>query len=316
MKKSVIIWAIILIGILILIAVAGFFIFFNKGMSSKEILENPKKAMDFCKNSPTDKQNDCYFYISENLKNNSYIALDSCLAISDDGTKKNCVDMLISFETNQTRAVEICNYFAEDKNFREHCYNSIHNFADIDKDTELLMCEKKSGTDQANCYSGIAESYWQTNAPKAAIICNKITDETIKERCINSFSSSFEIVRANPDLAITICDSLNIKSRCYQNVANALSSSNPKLAVEICKKINDDMSISGCYDSVWFYSDNLTISEYEFSLSMCGYLTTKKDDCLRKIEAIFIDTNVTRAKEACKFMSQTNSERCLAEVNR
>jgi len=312
MKK----WVIMALVAVIILAVVGFFIFSKGGLSEKEILENPQKAIDFCKESPPDKQNDCYFYVADTLKNSSTFALDACLAITEEGNKKDCIDMLVSFETNQTRAVEICNSMAGDKNFREHCYGAIYASSDVNKETELLMCEQKTGTDQGNCFAGIADNYWLTNASKSLELCKKITDENIKERCLNSFSSSPELVKMNQDLALTVCDSLVLKSRCYENVANALASSNPKLAVAVCQKIGDDMQISNCYSSVWFYSNDLTIANYDFTISMCNILTIKKDDCLNQMVRVFIDLDRTKATAICKLMSASASSSCLQNVQR
>ena len=314
MKKLVVISVIVVI---LIASIASFFLFFNNGLTEEKILANPQEAMTFCGSSPSDKQNDCYFFIAETLKNSSTISLDACILISDEGNKKNCIDMLVGFETNQTRAVEICNSMASDKNFREHCYGAIYaNSNNVEKETELLMCEQKSGADQANCFAGIADGYWLTNASKSVEICKKITDESIKERCLNSFSSSIELVKMNQDLALVVCDSLVLKSRCYENVANALASSNPQKAVEVCKKIGDDLQISNCYGSVWFYSNDLTIANYDFTISMCNILTLKKDDCLNRIVPVFIDLNRTRAAEICKLMSPSASSGCLNSVGR
>jgi hypothetical protein len=315
----------ILIGVgllvIVVLAISFFVIFFSSNFSEEDILNDPAFAITFCQESPAEKQTDCYLQIAEVLAlNNSDIALQACLAINkdiDDGDWKNCIENLANKQTEQIKAVEICNSFNDDAKTKEHCYGGIKiNFGSFSADAQLMMCDSKTGTDQSDCYSGLADDYWLSNASKALEICNKINDETYKERCVNSFSSSPEIVKLNPEIAMIVCDSLVLKSRCYINVANALASSDPKQATEICKKINDDIQISDCYSNVWFYSNDLTINNYDFTVSMCNVLALKKDDCLRRIEGAFIDVNRTKAAEVCKLMSSSASSSCLQEVGR
>lgn len=319
-KRSMIILGIALFVVIIL-AVIIFIIFAPPKFSEKEILKDPSAAITFCQETQGDKQSNCYLKIAEVLAlNNTDIALQACLAInkdSNDGDRKNCIEGLANKQTEQLKAVEICNAFKDDARTKEHCYGGIKaNSGSLSTDTQIAMCDSKTGTEQADCYAGLADNYWLNNASKALEICNKIKDETIKERCVNSFSSSPEIVRLNPEIAMIVCDSLVLKSRCYNNVANALASFNPKQAVEICKKIKDDIQISNCYSSVWFYSNNLTINNYDFTVSMCSVLTLKKDDCLRIIAGVLMDIDRTKAGDTCKLMSSSASSSCLQDVGR
>lgn len=319
-KRSMIIIGIVLLVIIVL-SVSFFIIFAPPKFSEKEILKDPLAAMAFCQKTSEQKQSNCYLKIAEVLAlNNTGIALQACLAINKDtngGDRKNCIEELANKQTEQLKAVEICNSFKEDTRTKEHCYGGIKvNSGSLNTDTQLAMCDSKTGTDQADCYAGLADNYWLNNASKALEICNKIIDESFKERCVNSFSSSIEIVKLNPEIAMVVCDSLIIKSRCYNNVANALASSNPKKAVEICKKIKDDIKISDCYSSVWFYSDNLTINDYNFAVNMCSILTSKKDECLRRIAGILMDINRAKAADTCKLMSSSASSSCLQDVGR
>jgi len=319
-KRSVIIIGIIVLVVIVL-AVFLFIIFAPPKFSEKEILKDPSAAMTFCQETSGEKQSNCYLKIAEVLAlNNTDIALQACLAINKDtneGDRKNCIENLANKQTEQLKAVEICNSFKDDTRTKEHCYGGIRaNSGSLSTDTQIAMCDSKTGTDQADCYAGIADSYWLNNASKALEICNKIIDESYKERCVNSFSSSSEIVKLNPEIAMIVCDSLVLKSRCYNNVANALASSNPKQAVEICKKIKDDIKISDCYGSVWFYSDDLTINNYDFTVNMCSVLTLKKDDCLRRIVGVLMDIDRTKAADTCKLMSSSASSSCLQDVGR
>lgn len=319
-KRSMIILGIIVLVIIVL-AVFLFIIFAPPKFSEEEILKDPSAAMTFCQKTSGDKQSNCYLKIAEVLAlNNTDVALQACLAINKDtnnGDRKNCVEGLANKQTEQLKAVEICNAFKDDARTKEHCYGGIRaNSASLSTDTQIAMCDSKTGTDQADCYAGLADGYWLNNASKTLEICNKIKDESIKERCLNGFSSSPEIVKLNPEIAMIVCDTLVLKSRCYNNVANALASSKPKQAVEICKKIKDDIQISNCYGNVWFYSNDLTINNYDFVVSMCSVLTLKKDDCLRRIEGVFININRTKAADVCNLMSASASSSCLADVQR
>lgn len=308
--------------VIIVLAVSLFIIFAPPKFSEKEILKDPSAAMTFCQETSEDnKQSNCYLKIAEVLAlSNTDTALQACLAINKEnngGDRKNCIEELAIKQTEQLKAVEICNSFKEDARTKEHCLGGIKaNSGSFSADSQIAICDSKTGTDQADCYAGLADDYWLSNASKALEMCKKIIDETTKERCVNSFSSSPEIVRLNPEIAMIVCDSLVLKSRCYNSVANALASSNPKQAVEICKKIKDDIQISECYSSVWFYSNDLIINNYDFTVNMCSVLTLKKDDCLRRIEGVFMDINRTKAGDVCKLMSASNSPGCLQEVGR
>jgi len=316
-KKSVIIGIVVLV---VLLAVAAFFIFSPKGLSDKDILANPQSAMEFCQKSPLDKQTDCYFKLANLLAvNNSDIALQACLAINtstNEGDKKNCVEMLAGSEKNQTRAVEICNSLAEDKNFREHCYGAIMaSSGNLDTETQLLMCDSKTGMDKDNCYRGFAENFLLSNISKSVEICNKISEKSVRDGCLNNLIGNPEIVQANPNLAISICGSLTLKANCYNYVAQTLSGIDPKQGVLVCQKLSDEVQISNCYGSVWFSFESTIIQNYDFAISLCNFLTIKKDDCLRRTYGVFINSDRTKAEAICRLMSSSSSSGCLQDVN-
>lgn len=316
MKKKVLIG--VVIGVIVLVIAIGlFFVLKGKGMSEKDILANPEKALEFCASSPDDKKDGCYLYTADILgKNDTLLAVPACMNLSGEGDRKNCIDMLVAEENEAIKAIEVCNAFASDRNFREHCYGAVSSKNELDIDAQLLMCEKKTGSDQGGCYMNIANQFWQTNVSKALEICQKITTGSERDNCLNYFINIPELVKANPELAASTCDLLTFKSRCYNDVARAISASDPKQAAEICKKAGDDTQISDCYNNAWFYSNDLTINNYDFTVSMCNVLTVKKDDCLNRIVGIFIDINRDKAAAVCKLMSASASSSCLQSVQR
>jgi hypothetical protein len=313
MKKSALI-VIITILIILLVAVA-FFVFSPKMLSEKEILVNPQAALDFCNKSSLDKQTNCYFRLAEVLAiNNSDIALQSCLTIPDEDDKRGCVEDLSSKQENQTRATEICNSMKEDNRFREHCYGAITNSGSLNADTQLLMCDSKTDIDQDNCYRGLAETFLLSNVSKNVEVCNKISEKITKDNCLNNIIGNPEIVQANPNLSVSICDSLTLKSNCYNYVAQTISGSDPKEGALICQKLSDDTQMLNCYHGAWFDFSNIVLQNPDFTIILCNTLNIKRDQCLRGASEIFITTNRAKAEEICRLASASTVEGCLHVV--
>jgi len=314
MKKGVLI---IIIVVVVLLAAAAFFVFFPKGLSEQDVLANPSLAIKFCQDSPLDKQRDCYFWIADVLAtNNSDAALQACLALSEENDRKGCVEELAGKQEDQIKATEICNSMKNDTKFREHCYGAIiAGSGSLNSDTQLLMCDSKTGMDKDNCYRGIAEDFLLSNVSKNVEICNKISDKSTKDSCLNNIIYNPEIVQANPNLTVSICGLLTLKANCYSNVAQTLSGIDPKQGVLICQKLTDEVQISNCYGNVWFSFESTILQNYDFAISLCNFLTAKKDDCLRRTSGIFMNYDRTKAEAICNLMSATTSSGCLQEVS-
>lgn len=314
MKKWVVIGIIAAVAVA---AVSAWFFFFNGGMSKEKILADPSEAVRFCAESPLDKRDDCYFYVADVLSSNNESALggSACMGISDENNKKGCLEMAAGRASSPLEGIEICNNLRDDTKFREHCYGAIYaNVGGVDREAELVMCDSKQGSDRDNCYRGIAEEYLITNATKSVEICGKISDASDRDSCFNAIALTAEVVRAQPDVAVSACDAMTLKSRCYSDVARILSGSDSKGAVEVCKKAADEVQISDCYGTVWFYSDTLVINNYDFSISMCSVLSTMKDNCLNKIVVAFMDVDRSKAKAVCNLMSSAAASSCLRNV--
>jgi len=318
MKKKVILFASISAVVLIAIFL---FVFYPQKLSEKSILENPSAAVELCKTLSNSQQDNCYLKIAEVLAlNNTDIAIQACLAIStdtNDGDKKNCIEELANKQIEQLKAVGVCNAMASDKNFREHCYGGIiANSGNLNSDTQLLMCDSKTGMDKDNCYRGIAESFLLLNVSKNIEICNKISEKSLKDNCLNNIIGNPEIVQANPNLAVSICGSLTLKANCYNYVAQTLSGIDPKQGALICQKLSDDVQISNCYGSVWFSFNDIVVQNYDFTISLCNILTSKRDDCLRRASGAFMNIDRAKAEAICRLMSASSSSGCLQEINR
>jgi len=275
--------------------------------------------MTFCQETSGDKQSNCYIKMAEVLAlNNTDMALQACLAINketNDGDRKNCIENLASKQENQIKATEICNSMKEDTNFREHCYGAIiANSGNLNSDTQLLMCDSKIGTDKDNCYRGLAENFLLSNVSKSIEICNKISEKSLKDSCLNNIIGNPEIVQANPNLAVSICDSLTLKANCYSYVAQTLSGVDPKQGALICQKLSDDVQISNCYQNAWFSFDSVILQNYDFAISLCNVLTLKKDDCLRTTSEVFTNSDKAKAEAICKLMSASASSGCLNNI--
>lgn len=311
MKKGVLIIGII---VLVLLAVAAFFIFFPKGLSDKEILANPSAAMTFCDTSGG-KQSDCYFRLADVLATaNPDVALQACLTLSAENDRKGCIENLASKQENQIKAAEICNSMKNDTKFREHCYGAITSSGGLNSDTQLLMCDSKTGMDKDNCYRGLAETFLLSNVSKNIEICNKISEKSTKDSCLNNIIGNPEIVQANPSLSVSICDSLTLKANCYNYVAQTISGIDPKQGALICQKLSDDNQILNCYHGAWFDFNSIVLQNPDFTISLCNTLTTKRDDCLRGASEIFMITDKAKAEEICKLASASTVEGCLHVV--
>ena len=131
MKKKVILFASIAVVLLIAILL---FAFYPQKLSEKSILESPLAAVESCKTLSNSQQDSCYLKIAEVLAlNNTDIALQACLAIgtdTNDGDRKNCIEELANKQTEQLKAVEICNAMASDKNFTNDSYKWLFLFID------------------------------------------------------------------------------------------------------------------------------------------------------------------------------------------
>jgi hypothetical protein len=317
MKKRGIIIGVIALAVIIL---AGFlFIKFSPPKFSEEtILKDPSAAMTFCQESSADKQSDCYLKVAEVLAlNNTDISVQACLAIIDDGLKKQCINDLANKQENPTKVIEICNKIANDDGFKQHCYGQIDtNSGNLSVDTRLVACDVRP--DKDNCYGGIADSLWETQPSKALEICNKISDTNTKNGCLNNFMGSPELIKANPNIAEEVCSSssLTMKSNCYNNFAQTLSGVDPKQGALICQKLSDDVQIFNCYQNAWFSFDSVILQNYDFAISLCNILTLKKDDCLRRTSEVFSSSDKSKAEAICKLMSASTSSGCLNNIPR
>ncbi len=327
----------------------------GQGASAESIIANTAVAMADCAKAPDAQKDNCYMFISDVLRtvnitasyeactgvsspsnsqknprqdciqglidaqNNTDTTLEICRLIEREDWKKPCLEELAGSMEDQTKAIAICDEMKNDTKFREHCYGAIvASGSIISYDSQLQMCEGKSGTDRDNCFYGLADKFLETNITRNIELCNKISDSTSKNNCLNSFISSPELVRANTDLAILTCGSFSVvgKSRCYNDVARALSVSDPKKAAWVCQKLGDDVQISDCYGNVWFYSNALVIDNYDYSVSMCNVLTLKRDDCLNRIVSVLIDVDRAKAEATCLLMSAASSQNCVNGVHR
>jgi hypothetical protein len=326
----------------------------GQGASKESIIANPAAAMADCANAPDAQKDDCYMFISDVLRtvnvtasyeacnevsspqntqknprqdcvfalidaqNDTDTTLEICRLIDREDWKKPCLEELASSIDDQAKAIAICNEMKNDTKFREHCYGAIVATGTlISYDSQLSMCEAKTGTDRDNCFRGLADNFLETNLTRNIELCNRISDSSSKNNCLNSFISSPELVRANTDLAVSTCGSFSAvgKSRCYNDVARALSASDPKKAAWVCQKLGDDIQISDCYGNAWFYSNQLVIDNYDYTVSMCNVLTLKRDDCLNRIVSVFIDIDRDKARATCQLMSAASSSSCLNNVH-
>jgi hypothetical protein len=316
-KKSVIILGIIILAIIVL-AIFIFAIFTPPKFSNESILKDPSAAMTFCQKTSGDKQSECYLQIVEVLAlNNTDISVQACLAISDDGLKKQCINDLANKQNSPTEVVEICNKITDDNSFKQHCYGQIDtNSADLSVDTKLAACDVRPDKDM--CYRGIADGLWETQPSIALEICKKISDSNTKNGCLNNFMGSPELIKANPAIAEEVCSSssLMMKSNCYNNLAQTLSGIDPKQGTLICQKLSDDVQIFNCYQNAWFSFDSVILQNYDFAISACNVLELKKDDCLRRTSEVFSSSDKAKATAICNLMSTSASSGCLNNIPR
>lgn len=317
-KRGIVFYILIALGIIVVLGILAFFIFAPKKLSKEDVLKEPEKSLEACKNLQDRKQIDCYRFVAETLKTeNPDIAVQACLLMGDENEKKGCLDDLVYAQTNQNKAIEICNSMKEDVRFREHCYNEIMSkFGEIGTETQLVMCDSKSGMDKDNCYRRIAESFIATEPQKSVDICNKISDVSTRDGCLNQILSNPEIIRANVNFAMSVCDKLTLKSRCFMYVADSMTGTDPKQAAQVCQKLTDEGDRMNCFGMTWLNSNGLVMNDLDFSISLCDTLKVKRDDCLRRLVAVFIDTDRKKAAEICKLMSSSASSQCLLEVSR
>lgn len=325
----------------------------GQGMTAESILANPAAAMADCAKAPADKMDDCYMLISDVLRtvnvtasyeacsgvsspqntqknprqdcvqglidaqNDTDVTLEVCRLIDRDDWKKSCIEDLANKEQNQTKVIEICGEIS-DNNFRQHCYGNIGNTPGVGADVKLLVCDSNTGTEKDNCYRNVAEGLFETDLPTAIDACNRIADSSSKSACLNIFISSPELVKANTDLAISTCGTFSTvsKNRCYNDLAHTLSGSDQKKAAYVCQKLGDDVQISDCYSNVWFYSNQLVIDNYDYSVSMCNVLTLRRDNCLNNIVSALIDVDRAKAEATCMLMSASSSQNCVNGVHR
>ena len=319
MKERRLFVIILAVAVVLVVIAAVFFFIKPKEFSDKDILKNPAGAMEFCKTSPLDKMDECYYNAAQILyENNPDVSIQACLAISDEGFKNKCIGDLANKEENQNKLLELCNKITNDNGFKQNCYGKIDTKSgELSIDAQLSMCDVMTGMNKDGCYRNIADGLWETSPLKAVEVCQKISGSE-KDNCLNNFMSSPELIKANPAIAEEICSSssLSTKSRCYNDFARALSGANPKQAAEICKKLSDDVQISDCYGSVWFSFDSVVLQNYDFTISLCNVLTLKKDDCLRRASGVFMNSDRTKAEAMCKLMSASASSGCLNSVRR
>lgn len=316
-KRNMIILGIIILVVIVL-AVFLFVIFAPPKFSEATILKDPSAAIAFCQKISGDKQPNCYLKIAEVLAlNNTDVAVQACLAISDDGLKKQCINDLANKEGDPTKVVEICNKITNDNGFRQHCYGQIDtNSGNLSIDTRLAACDVRPDKDM--CYRGIADGLWETQPSKALEICKKISDSNTRNGCLNNFMGSPELIKANPTIAEEVCSSssLTMKSNCYNNLAQTLSGVDPKQGAVICQKLSDDVQIFTCYQNAWFSFDSVILQNYDFAISLCNGLTLKKDDCLRRTSEVFRSSDKAKATAICNLMSASASSGCLNNIPR
>lgn len=268
------------------IAAVLLFVVFAPKLSDEDILKDPSAAKTFCDESPEAKQSNCYFNLAE----------------------------VLSANNEQLKAIEICNALS-DKNNREDCYGMVKsNSQSLDADAQLAMCDSKTGVNRDDCYRNLAETSLSSNASKSVEICNKISEKSTKDSCLNGIIGNPEIVQANVELSVSICDSLTLKSNCYSYVAQTVSGSDPEKGAVICQKLSDDNQMLNCYHSAWFDFNSAVLQNPDFTISLCNKLNAKRDECLRGASEIFMTTNKAKAEEICRLASASTVEGCLHVV--
>jgi hypothetical protein len=328
---------ILLISVMLLSACAP-------NLSDERISSDFAGAMADCAKAPDNMKQDCYFRISQVLNTTSPDkALQACSAIEnpnprsscyndlinaqtdvnvkadlctkvDSNTKKGCLDQVVPQITDTAKAIALCNAVTDDVNFKEHCLNQI---GGTDVDSKIALCNARtSSNDKDGCLMQLGQSLFETQPAKAVEICNKVSDKNNRNGCLNFFIGSPELIKSNPTLAISICDSFNLKDNCYMNIAQTISITNPEMAVSVCKKLSDEIQTANCFGMVWFGFDSRVIQNFDFSMNLCKSLNLKKDDCYRRIAGIMMNVDKNKAAEACNAISPTNSPGCLQEIRR
>jgi hypothetical protein len=78
--------------------------------------------------------------------------------------------------------------------------------------------------------------------------------------------------------------------------------------------LSDNVQISNYYSNVWFSFNDIVVQNYDFTISLCNALTSKRDDCLRRASEAFMNTDKTKAEAICKLMSASSSSGCLQNI--
>jgi len=297
-----------------------------------QILKDPAKALDICAKTPADKQTGCYMRISEltrtsdpdtsfsacsAIKENDprkgceqdfinaqakSIKPDTCSKLDFSDLKRDCIEKAAAAEPNATKAVSICAEIKDDQNFLEHCLNLVMG-SSTGTDAKLAACDMRTGTNRDYCLQEIGTGLFLTQPSKGVEVCKKISDANIRNSCLNNFMGSPELIKANPAIGEEVCSSMTLKDNCYNNLANALSASDPRRATEACKKLSDEIQISNCFNMVWFSFNDRIIHNFDLSMSLCSSLKLKKDDCYRRIAGAMMNVDKAKAEQACKMIS-------------
>nr|MBA4404812.1 hypothetical protein [Nanoarchaeum sp.] len=319
-------------------------------LTDEQILNNPTKAIESCAKDSTDKQEGCFSHVAEiiantspetayeacynipetedtqnlpkfnciqrvvDFQNTTELKLKICKKIERDDWKKDCVENVATQETDPNNIIQICNEI-EDSNFRLHCYGAVNeNDQNINVESQLLICDSRP--DKDTCYDNLARSIINSNPEQSIEICNKITDENFKTNCLNQIMNLGDLSGENYNLAINVCSSMSSssQSRCYTDLAKTLFSSDSKKAAVTCKKITSESNILECYKQTWFTSSALVLDNYDYTIALCNFLDSKKDDCLNAMIPIFIDESRSTARDICEFMSSSAFRECLSSV--
>lgn len=63
--------------------------------------------------------------------------------------------------------------------------------------------------------------------------------------------------------------------------------------------------------------NSVILQNYDFAISLCNFLTLKKDDCLRRTSEVFSPSDTTKAEAICHLISSASaSSGCLNNIRR
>lgn len=150
------------ITVLVLASIFAFYLFsMPKKFSDKQIIDNPKSAMELCRKISDERKTNCYLRISEVLnatspdiafqacaeindsqeneysiekvcishlvavQNDTGLKVSTCRRIEREDWKKECIEDLAVKEKNQQKALDLCNTLSDDNNLMEHCYSAV-----------------------------------------------------------------------------------------------------------------------------------------------------------------------------------------------